>query len=483
MDNLRAPSAAPGPDAPMLDERGDGGTRRTPPTPDHHAPTDPDLDRPVVVLDTCVLVADPSAITAYPYADIVLPLTVIEELDAHKRRVDEVGRGARHTIRQIEQLRIRNGGHLRTPAALDNGGSLRIETNGLRLDQLDEFSLDRHKPDNRILAAALGIAAHRHVVVVSLDVALRVKASQLGLLAEDYVVRRKVSEDSNIVYIDVPKDVVDDLYATGVVGLDTLGLDPATTVLVENTPVVCKTPQNGSVLARVRDQSLHRLDDSKTAWGLRPRSKEQRFALDLLLDETVPIVSLSGAAGTGKTILALAAALEQVFEPASRQYDRLLILRPMISVGRQDMGYLPGTVEEKLGPWFEPIVDTVVALSDSMSHKDARDMIGLWVDQGSLALDAVTFLRGRSLQRTFVILDEAQNLEPLVAKTVLTRLGEGSKAVLLGDTTQIDSPWLSETSNALAAVVEALEGSELFGHLVLTKGERSRAADLAAHAL
>jgi PhoH-like ATPase len=441
--------------------------------------------RPAVVLDTCVLVADPSSLDAYPGCDLVLPLTVIEELDAHKRRQDEVGRAARLTVRRIEALRIANGGSLRTPAALEDDATLRIETNGLRIDLLNEYALDPNKPDNRILAAALGLRSNGLVVkVVSLDVALRVKASQLDLIAEDYVVRAKIGEDSNITVLDVERSLVDDLYAQGSIEVEPNSLFAKFPL---NSPLVLRSPTNGSALARPRllddNRRLVKVDDNLTAWGLRPRSKEQRFALDLLLDPALPIVALSGAAGTGKTILALAAALEQVFEPHSRNYDRLLILRPVVSVGRQDLGYLPGTIEEKLGPWFEAIVDTVVALSDSMSHREARDLITMWVEQGSLALDAVTFLRGRSLQRTFVLLDEAQNLEPLVAKTVLTRLGEGSKAVLLGDTTQIDSPWLSETSNALAAVVEALEDSELFGHLVLAKGERSPAADLAAHAL
>jgi PhoH-like ATPase len=441
-----------------------------------------DQSRSVVVLDTCVLVADPSSLDAYPDCDIVLPLTVIEELDAHKRRQDEVGRAARQTTRRIEALRQANNGSLLSPAPLGNGGTLRIETNGLRLDLLEKYCLDTQKPDNRILASALGLGSP--VRVVSLDVALRVKASQLGLKAEDYVVRAKVAEDSNIIELDVEKSIVDSMYSSNSLPLPAA---PPFEELAVNSPIILRSPSNGSVLVRPKmvdgSMQLTRLDDSLSAWGLRPRSKEQRFALDMLMDESLPIVALAGAAGTGKTILALAAALEQVFEPASRAYDRLLILRPVISVGRQDIGYLPGTVEEKLGPWFEAIVDTVVALSDSMSHKDARDLITLWVEQGSLALEAVTFLRGRSLQKTFVILDEAQNLEPLVAKTVLTRLGQGSKAVLLGDTTQIDSPWLSESSNALAAVVESLENSELFGHMVLTRGERSAAADLAARAL
>jgi PhoH-like ATPase len=434
-----------------------------------------------VVLDTCVLVADPQALDQFPGYDIVLPLTVIEELDSLKTRLDEAGRGARAAVRNIEALRVANGGSLTTAAMLANGSTVRIETNGLRLDRLDEFGLDRNKADNRILAAALGVQdTQPSTSVVSLDVALRVKASQLGLEADDYAVRSKLTQSSNIRTEDVEASVVDTLHRSGDIDID----DPRVAHLAArpNQVFVLRAPNAGSVLARAVGSALRSVN-GPTAWGLRPRSAEQRLALDLLLDPAVPIVALSGPAGTGKTILTIAAALEQVFEPASRRYDRLLILRPVVSVGRQDLGYLPGTVEEKLGPWFEAVVDTVVALSDTMTHRDARQMISLWVESGSLELEAVTFLRGRSLQRTLVVLDEAQNLEPLVAKTVLTRLGEGSKAILLGDVSQIDSPWLSESSNALAAVTEAVEGSELFAHMSLVRCERSAAADLASKLL
>lgn len=438
-------------------------------------------ERDCVVLDTCVLVADPDAVDQFPGVDIMVPLTVIEELDSLKTRHDEAGRGARAAVRRIEALRVSNGGSLTTPVQLANGATLRIETNGLRLDLLDAFGLDRDKPDNRILAAALGAAdRQRSVAVVSLDVALRVKASQLKLTASDYVTRRSISESSNIKIMDVESSVVDDLHRTGDVDMN----DPRVAHIDAhvNQLFILRAPSAASALARSTRGSLQ-LVTQQSAWGLRPRSAEQRFALDLLLDPDIPIVALSGPAGTGKTILTIAAALEQVFEPASRRYDRLLILRPVVSVGRQDIGYLPGTVEEKLGPWFEAVVDSVVALSDTMSHREARELISMWVQSSSLELEAVTFLRGRSLQRTLVILDEAQNLEPLVAKTVLTRLGEGSKAVLLGDISQIDSPWLSESSNALAAVTEQVEGSELFAHLALVRCERSPAADLASRML
>jgi PhoH-like ATPase len=182
----------------------------------------------------------------------------------------------------------------------------------------------------------------------------------------------------------------------------------------------------------------------------------------------------------GKTLLALAAGLEQVFEPTSNRYDRLMILRPVVAVGRQELGFLPGDLESKLGPWFEAVVDAMVALGDNVSHRQAKDIIGGWVHEGKLTLEAVTYLRGRSLQHTYVLVDEVQNLEPSVAKTILTRLGQGSKAVLVGDTTQIDSPFLSERTNALSVLADSFAGEELFGHVALMKGERSAIADLAA---
>jgi len=205
--------------------------------------------------------------------------------------------------------------------------------------------------------------------------------------------------------------------------------------------------------------------------------------LVLLLDTAVPIVGQSGPARTGKTIVALAAALEQTFEPSSQIYDRLIILRPVQSVGGQELGFLPGTVEEKLGPWFEAVIDALVALGDRVSYPDARRMVDMWVQQGRMSLDAVTYLRGRSLRRSFVIVDEAQNLEQLTLKTILTRIGEGSKVVFLGDVSQIDNPYVSRDSNALAVLSDRLSGQRLFGHLYLTKGERSQVATLAADLL
>lgn len=428
--------------------------------------------RPVVVLDTCVLLADPDSLFAFDDCDVVLPLTVIEELDGQKSRLDDVGRAARTTVRNLEALRNAANGDLRSAVACGRGSSVRIELNGLRLDQLARHGLDVAKNDNRILAAALGLAQHHQVRFISADVNMRIKAASLGLRAEDW--RRGARRDDiapGWSELHVAKQLIDELYDQHVVAL------PDDCELLPNEFAVLRADKQ-SALARRSGNTLVPVSKSR-AWGLEPRSKEQVFALNLLMDNEVAAVALSGQAGTGKTILTLAAALEQVFERGA-SYDRLMILRPVVAVGRQDVGFLPGTLEEKMGPWFEAIVDTMVALGEKVTHEQARRTMDVWVESGRLVMEPVTFLRGRSLQSTFVIVDESQNLEPLSAKTILTRIGVGSKVVFLGDTSQIDNPYTSTDVNALAVTLDRLAGSELFGHVHLTRGERSPLAELAS---
>ena len=430
--------------------------------------------RRLVVLDTCVLLADPTALANFPDTELVIPLTVIEELDAKKTLPDEIGRAARQVLNQLEALRAANGGDLASNVALEGNATLRILTNGLHLDALRKARLDPRKNDNRILAAALGLAdgSDRPVTVCSLDAALRIKAAQLSLGAESYLSSAPIRLEG-LRTVDVDPDLVQELYAGASIALSDVHF-----VLEENGIAALRSGST-SVLVRCRGGQLTKMATAKSAYGLTPRSAEQHAALDLLGDRSLPIVALTGHAGTGKSILALAAGLEQCFSP-HRAYDRLMILRPMVAVGRQDLGYLPGDVAEKLGPWFEAVIDTLVALKRGLTHAKAREMADAWVASDQLTLAAPTFLRGRSLQSTFVISDEAQNLEPLVAKTILSRLGADSKVVFLGDTTQIDSPWLSESRNSLSALIEHATGSALFGSLHLLRGERSPAADLAA---
>jgi PhoH-like ATPase len=433
----------------------------------------------LVVLDTSALISDPEAIFAFAGADAVIPLTVVEELDSLKTRRDDVGRSAREVIRTIEDMRTANGGDIRSAVALPGGGTLRIETNGLHLEEVAGRGLDPTKPDNRILAAALGQSSHHptvRVTVVSNDAALRIKAAQLGLDAREHH-RGRIApfgqRPAGWRTIEVAREVVDDLYASDSCGLDSSDLGP-------NEYAVLRAGQQ-SILVRNRGGVVEPLHRSHEAWGIRPRAKEQQFALDLLLDPEVRIVALDGFAGTGKTILALAAGLEQVMERPI--YDKVAVYRPVVPVGKAELGFLPGTLAEKLDPWMQAVTDALVAMTEHRSHRDAMTLLEEMTTREKLSMETVTYLRGRSLLGTYVLVDEAQNLEPTTLKTILTRVGEGTKVVFTGDTSQIDAPYLSEHTNAIAALIDAFSGERLFGHIRLTHCERSEVASLAAERL
>jgi PhoH-like ATPase len=462
-----------------------------------------------VVLDTCVLLADPDSLYAFGDADIVIPLTVIEELDGHKSRLDDVGRAARAVVRDLERLRVESGGDFREPVPLPTGGTLRVTINGLVVDRIAAHGLNPDKADNRILATAVGLThdgGTGHVKVVSADAALRIKASQLGLAAEDYH-RASKGRDALGVRgwhkVETTRELIDSLYAAGAIEV------PAAFDGMVTNEYVVLSAGSSSALARLWRDRLHLVERRRQVWGLNARSKEQIFALDLLMDPDVSVVALSGFAGTGKTILALAAGLEQVMEPERRvdtgphgdqwgagrsaargelvdrrsRYDKLAIYRPVVAHGKADLGFLPGGLEEKLSPWMAAILDNVTALTEHRSYADARRVVDEMVAQDRLSLESVTFLRGRSLQNQFVIVDEAQNLEVPTLKTLLTRVAEGTKIVFTGDLAQIDTPYVSAHNNALAVLMEAFAGQECFGAVTLCKGERSRVADLAADLL
>lgn len=435
-----------------------------------------------VVLDTSVLIADPEALFAFPGDAAVIPLVVIEELDHHKTRPDDVGRAARAVIRTIEDLRVRHGGDIRTPVPLPDGGTVHIEINGLHTAEVAAHGLDPERSDNRILAAALGQQALGPTVVVSNDAALRIKAAQLGLEATEHQRCRNLdaTRPSGWHTIEAAAELIDRIYATGdPVALDELPAADATQL--RNNQYAVLRCGSQSVLARSQLGELHPLLRVPEAWGLRPRSKEQHFALDLLLDPEVRVVALDGTAGTGKTILAMAAGLEQVMETA--RYDRVSVYRPVVPVGKAELGYLPGSLDEKLSPWMAAVTDALVALTERRSHADARAVVEEMSARDKLSMEAVTYLRGRSLHGTFVLVDEAQNLEPTTLKTILTRVGEGTKVVFTGDTSQIDAPYLSAHNNAISVLIDAFAGESLFGHVRLTHCERSPVASLAARRL
>ena len=436
-----------------------------------------------IVLDTSVLVADPSCIASFVGADVVIPLTVIEELDGLKSRVDDVGRAARTALRTLEELRVNAGGSLADATPVGDGSSastVKIEINGVQKHLLIEHGLDPSLPDNRIIGAALGQQMHGPTCVVSNDAALRIKAAHLGLRADEHrpVGRSLATRPAGWGTYDAGHEAIDCLYAAGAIAAESVA---ACEQLQENGFAVLRAGSQ-SALARRVDADLVLLPHSAPEpWGLRARSKEQRFALELLLDPDVSVVALDGRAGTGKTLLAIAAGLEQVVE--SRRYERLAVYRPLIAVGRADVGFLPGTLEEKLDPWMSAIHDAIVALTDQRSSNDASRLIDELIGRNQLSLESVTFLRGRSLHRQIVVVDEAQNLEPTTLKTVLTRIGEGTKVIFTGDTSQIDAPYMGESNNALAVLIQAVGGQRCFGHITLSSCERSAVASLAAELL
>ena len=434
-----------------------------------------------VILDTSVLIGDPSSLTAFPGSDVVVPLTVVEELDGLKTRVDDVGRAARTALRTLEDLRKRAGGVLDTPLEVHpDGGSVHIEVNGIQRHLLVEHGLDPAIPDNRIIGAALGQARTAPTRLISNDAALRIKAAHMGIPADEHqpVGRAASTRPMGWVNLPAPYQVIDDLYAAGAIPADAV---EGGEMQPENSFAVLRDGSQSALARRRLDEWMLLPSGAPEAWGLRARSKEQRFALELLLDPEVAVVALDGRAGTGKTVMAIAAGLEQVVE--QRRYERLAVYRPLVPVGRAEVGFLPGGLDEKLDPWMSAIHDSIVALTDQRSSRDARRLIDDLIARGQLSLESVTFLRGRSLQRQIVVVDESQNLEPTTLKTILTRIGEGTKVVFTGDTSQIDAPYMGESNNALAVLIQAFAGQECFGHVTLAACERSEVASLAAELL
>ncbi len=442
------------------------------------------------VLDTCVLLADPGALFRFDEHDVVIPLVVIEELDRKKTALDEVGRNARMALRTIEDLRVTSTGGLRDALPLPSGGTVRIESNHIDVG-LPPY-LDAHKADHRILAVAMGLVA----TLVTKDASLRIKGSQLGVAVEDYRGDTAHVEEytTGIVELAVEPHLVDELHRDGKVILDEQVADLASVggPLWINACLVLQTGPSASGLGRVIDiddqgcVTVHRVAGNRAVFGMSPRDVRQTFAIDLLLDPDVPCVSLMGMAGTGKTFLALAAGLEQVMEATA--FRRLSVYRPLIAVGRQEVGYLPGDLDEKLAPWMAAVHDNLYALlrrddgpgvRGGRDHRQIQGAIDAMIDRGQLELAAITYLRGRSITDEFVIIDEAQNIELSALKVVLTRMAAGSKVVFCGDLGQVDNPYISPYGG-MAALIEKLKGSSLFGHVTLAKGVRSPLAEHAA---
>lgn len=436
------------------------------------------MTRKTYVLDTCVLLADPQSLIRFDEHDVVLPLVVVEELDRQKTRVDEVGSNARRAIRALEKLGASEAGGLEAPRRLDSGGTMRIELNGTHSERLPQV-LDPSTADHRILATCLNLVDEgAETVLVTKDASLRIKGAQLGVEVEDYRADTVPVDESysGVAEVEVDAATIDEIYSEGKIVL-------AQDDLHVNQYVILKTTGSQSAVGRVVDTTLEtsvvRVPGSRQAFGIESKNVRQAFALDLLMDPDVTAVSLMGLAGTGKTFLALASALEQTIEAG--RYRRISVYRPLVAVGRQEIGFLPGDLDEKLAPWMAAVHDNLYALfsGDPQSAKGAIDEL---LDRNVIEMAAVTYLRGRSITDELVIIDEAQNLEYPTLKVILTRIASGSKVVFCGDLTQVDNPYISPFGG-LAALIEKLKGQSLFGHITLEKSVRSPLAELAATVL
>lgn len=424
------------------------------------------------VLDTNVLIHRPDAILSFKDNEVVIPIWVLEELDKLKTFSDERGRNARAAIRFLDERRKR--GNLSEGVAIEHGIVLRVLLGFWK----DEKGFLSERPDNQILLAAYHLQKHgKEVFFVSKDINARVKATALGLKAVDYE-KQKVNIESlysGYVEQDAKEETLDELDREEAV--------PSPGGFYPNQFVVLKGAHSGrEMLTRYHHETntlRYVIPRPSSVWGVKPRNREQEMVFDLLLDDEVQLVTLVGKAGTGKTLLALAAGLKKVLE--EKAYKRLLVTRPVVPMGK-DIGFLPGDKEEKLSHWMQPIFDNLDYLVSVYSRGHVKSVEEL-LAQDVIEMEALSFIRGRSLPYQYIIIDEAQNLSPHEIKTIVSRAGHHTKMVLTGDPFQIDSPYLDANSNGLTYLVEAFKGQEIFGHVTLHKSERSTLAELAAELL
>ena len=430
-----------------------------------------------VILDTNVILFDALAVRKFKGADIYIPIVVIEEIDRFKRDLGENGRNARQFSRFVDTLRAK--GPLSKGVKLENGSTVYI-TIDLHSDGIPK-ELDAEKADNRILQTALTLQKKYPNTVVELitkDINLRIKADVFNVAAKDYE-PEKVDVDEMYeghLEVEVDPQVIDGFYKTKIITSDNFGL-------VANQYVIMKDASNPnhSAIGRFSEKEggiVPLIAPADSIWGIHPRNVEQSFAMDCLLNDEILFVSLVGKAGTGKTLIALAAGLYKTLDEG--RFQRLLVSRPIFPMGR-DIGFLPGDVEQKLNPWMQPIFDNVEYLmgADKKAAGRAQELI----NQGMLNIEPLTYIRGRSIPNQYLIVDEAQNLTPHEIKTIVTRAGQGTKIVLTGDAYQIDNPYVDSSTSGLTYAVERFKGQRISAHVTLSKGERSELAELAANIL
>lgn len=437
------------------------------------------MSKKTYILDTNVLLSDAEAINSYKNGDVGIPLKVLEEVDKHKKRQDGVGANARQFIRLLDALREK--GDIVAGIKLGKSKGF-IRTLKCDLSLLPEV-FDKNLADNQILACALceikEAGDNKNIILVSQDINMRVKCDSLGILTQDYI-PNQIVEKAEEVFTGFTQHLVDDALIDRFYTGEKIMFEEKDIKLHPNQFVMLVSNANDkkTALARFKayNKPLCKVKEYKEGvWGIHAKNKEQQFALELLMDPEVKVVSLIGKAGSGKTLNALAAGLQQILD--DKVYTKLIVSRPVQPMGK-DIGYLPGTLEEKMSPWLAPVQDNLEFLmGDDKAH------LQLMMEQGTIEMEALTYIRGRSIANAYIIIDESQNLTSHELKTIITRVGEGTKIILTGDIEQIDNAYVDATTNGLTYAVEKLKDYEIVGHITLKKGERSAVATLAATVL
>lgn len=430
------------------------------------------------LLDTNVLLTSADSIFSYKNNDIIIPLKVIEEIDKHKKRQDGVGANARITIRILDKLR--EDGNLYKGVKISEGKGILSIRGYDAFDLPDDF--DVSSADNQIIGTAITekkSLGKEKLIVVTRDINMRVKCDALQIPTEDFLTEKTVNNTEEL-YTGFIKHLVDDQTIDRYYSDEEIFLEKEDIVLHSHQFVMLVSNQNEKKTALAKfinyNSPLSPVVEYNKIWGLKPRNKEQMFGLNILMDPNIPIITMTGKAGCGKTLLAIAAGLEQIMEE-NKRYKKLVVSRPVQPVGK-DIGFLPGTLEEKMSPWLMPIQDNLEFLLG-----DNKETIELLYENGTIEVEALTYIRGRSISNAFIIIDEAQNLSIHELKTIITRVGENTKIILTGDIEQIDNVYLDSLSNGLSYAIEKFKEHELAGHISLMKGERSKVATLAAKIL
>jgi PhoH-like ATPase len=437
------------------------------------------MARKNMVLDTNVLLHDPRSIFAFEDNHVIIPIYVIEEIDTFKKELSERGRNAREVARSLDGFRA--NGRLSEGVPIGTGGVLRVAIGKRAMpDALRQAQM----VDNFILGVAVEVRDAEpaiRTILVTKDVNLRIRGDALGLATADYNAEKIDIQElyGGTADLDLGGRQIEQFYADGQLALDGVSLHPNQYLLLRNQDQPGQTALGRYDGDKKRVVPIKKLRDG--VWGIRPRNKEQHYALDLLLNDDIKLVTLVGKAGTGKTLVALAAGLQKVVE--EQGFQKLLVSRPVIPLGR-DIGYLPGDIEEKLNPWMQPIYDNVELLLglNKSDKKEGRNYAEL-IDLGYIEIEPLTYIRGRSIPNQYMIVDEAQNLTPHEVKTIITRVGDGTKIILTGDPYQIDNPYVDAANNGLTTVVERFKNEAIAGHVTLTKGERSPLAEIASNLL